>query len=81
MLRGCLFKMLWPVELDSESPREADEVDDVRPERGLPAELVPVDLRGAQEEPQLLLSARGEIAESAGEVALLVVAVRSLTNP
>jgi hypothetical protein len=79
MLRGRLFEMLRTVEFNDESPREADEVDDVRTERRLPAELVPVELRGTQEEPQLLLGARGEIAESAGEVALFVVAVRDAT--
>jgi hypothetical protein len=45
MLRGRFFEMLRPVELSDESPREADEVDDVRAERCLSAELVPVELR------------------------------------
>jgi hypothetical protein len=79
MLRGRLFQMLRTVEFNDESPREADELDDVRTERGLSAELVPVDLPCTQEEPQLLLGVRGDAAESAGEVALVVVAVHDAT--
>ena len=48
MLDSGRFKMLRAVEFDDEPLREADEVDDVGAERGLAAELVAVELAGAQ---------------------------------
>ncbi len=80
VMRGSrLFEMLRAVEFHDESLRKADEVDDVGTECSLSAELVPVELRSAQEEPQVLLSARGHAAEPAGKVSLLVVTVHCAT--
>jgi hypothetical protein len=75
MLRGCRFEMLRAIEFHDESLREANEVDDVRTERGLAAELVAVELAGAEVEPEAFLGAGGLIAEAAGEIALVAVAV------
>jgi hypothetical protein len=52
-----LLLVLRAIELDHESMRKTDEVDDVRAERRLAAKLVAVDLGGAQVTPETLLGA------------------------
>ena len=75
MLHGGRVLMLRAVEFNDESSREADEVDDVRAERGLAAKLVAVELAGSQVEPETLLGAGELTPEAAGEIALIAVAV------
>ena len=44
--------MLTPVDLDDEFSREANEIDDVAPDGGLPAELTAVNLPAPQSRPE-----------------------------
>jgi hypothetical protein len=80
MLRGRRFKMLRTIEFNNKSPREANEVHDIRAKRSLAAKLVAVDLAGAQVEPETLLSACGLSAKTPGEVALVAVAVHAVDS-
>ena len=62
--------MLRTIELDDESHREADEVNDIRSNRGLATEFVAAQFLGAKEVPQTFFGIGGLIAQPACEVAL-----------
>jgi hypothetical protein len=79
MLGGLVLEVLRSVELHDQTILQADEVDDVRSQRGLSAKLVAARLPRSQEDPQALLGGRGLIAKMAGEVALFAVSVHGET--
>jgi hypothetical protein len=62
--------MLRTIELDDELPLKANEVDDVRPDRGLSSKLVAINLPSSKKPPEFALRAAGEIAQSTSEIAL-----------
>src|SRR5688500_11221443 len=67
-----LFGMLSAVELDDELRQRADEIDDVRADRNLPAETEAFHLASAQESPELALGVRALVSQLACEQALRV---------
>lgn len=62
MISVFRVQVLRAVEFDDQPLSKANEVDDVRAERGLSAKLVAFDLAGAQVEPEELLSGRWLVA-------------------
>jgi hypothetical protein len=72
--------MLRPVEFDDQVVWEANEIDDVRADGGLPAEF-DAQLLGAQEMPQSFFSGRCAVAKLAGKVTLFLIVVHESTNP
>jgi hypothetical protein len=73
--------VLWAVEFDDEFSSKADAVDDVRTNGGLAAELVTVELLGAEVTPEKFFGGGRKVAEFAGAAALLFVAVHRTGVP
>ena len=65
--------MLAAVNLDHKSVFEGDEVDDVRADRGLPAELGSAELVGAELLPEALLGLGGRTPQPAGTLNLFTM--------
>ncbi len=72
--------VLRPIKLDDQAVREANKVDHVRADGGLSAEFH-AQFAGSQKMPQTLFCRRGVVAQLAGEVALLLVAVHENPPP
>jgi hypothetical protein len=75
------FEVLRAIELDDELYREADEVDDVWPERGLSSELMVAEFLSAEEMPEAFFGVGGLIAQRTREVALFLVAIHARLFP
>ncbi len=69
------------VEFDDQVVPEADEINRLGTDRGLTAELMAAELPGAEEMPKALFGAGGFVAECAGKVALILVAVHEMRIP
>jgi hypothetical protein len=73
--------MLRAIELDDEFGREANEVDNVRADRGLAAKLVATEFLGAEEMPETFFGVGRLVTQLPGEVALVFAAVHSCWFP
>ncbi len=78
VLNGIRLQMLRAIELDDEFCREANEVDNVGTDRSLSAKLVAAEFLGAEEMPETLFRISRIVAQLAGEVALVFVAVHTV---
>jgi hypothetical protein len=78
---GFRIQMLRAIEFNDEFDREGSEVNYVRADRGLSAEFVAAEFVGTQEMPKTFFRIGGFVAERAGEVALLIIAVHGFDFP
>jgi hypothetical protein len=78
MIRHIRVNMLWAVEFDDESAREANEINYVRTNGGLAAEFVALKLLCAKKPPKMFFGIRSLISQRPSEVALLWVAIHGV---
>jgi hypothetical protein len=66
-----------PVKFDDQAVREAHEIDKVRANGGLPAELN-AEIPGSQKMPEALFGTGGLVAKLSGKVALFLIGVHAV---
>jgi hypothetical protein len=75
MFRRLALLMLRPIQLNDQLRSKTNKIDDIRPNRRLPPQLMPIDLLSAQQSPQTFLRARHLTAQSSSKLALFIVSI------